>query len=458
MEEFTTNKNDRIIVIDSPCGFGKTSYAIQAINESSDDEKIIYITPYLTEVSRIIEQCPDKHFVQPNTGEGKGSKAKHLLLLVQQERNIVSTHALFMNISEELINALRLSNYTLYLDEVFETIGSYNISDDENKENDEEKESKDNRRKYNSEESEEIINKNDMNILLSTNLMNIDENYLVRWSSEDNTLSKYENLKNLSERRSLYLIDGGLLIWSFPVEVFREGIFTNIYILTYRFDSQIQALYYKYYDITYTKYCVFKNEDKYEIKIYNNIKEKEWKSKIKEKIHIIEDPKLNKIGDVYYDAQNRPYKSALSLNWYKNNKNSETMKKLSNNISNYYRHHTSNKSVLKLWTCFKSYKSIIKGKNLSDDSWTAINVRATNEYRDKTLLCYPVNRFTNPFLNKFFAIKNIELNQDEYAVTEIIQWIWRSAIREMQDITIYIPSQRMRTLLKKFLNDENIYF
>ena len=449
MEEITKN-TDRIIVIDSPCGFGKTSYAIQAINESSEDEKIIYITPFLIEVKRIIDSCPNKHFIQPNNREFHGSKSKHLLSLIQKGMNIVSTHALFMNISDELIDALRINNYTLYLDEVFETVGSYNISEEEY--------DKDNDKENNNWEKNEIINESDMKVLLSTNLMNIDENYLVKWNSEENTLSKYENLKNLSERKSLYFIDNKILIWSFPVEVFREGVFNKIYIMTYLFDSQIQSVYYKYFDIPYVKYSVYKNNDKYEIEIYNDTKEKEWKSKIKDKIHIIEDPKLNKIGDVYYDAQNHPYKSALSVTWFKNNKKTDIIKKLKNNINNYYKHHTANKTSLKMWTCFKMNVKSLKDKNLTEKQWSAINLRATNDYRERTLLCYPINRFTNPFINKFFSKRNLELNQDQYALSELIQWIWRSAIREMQDITIYIPSQRMRTLLIQFLNDETVEF
>jgi hypothetical protein len=456
MEE---NKN-RIIVIDSPCGFGKTSYAIQAINESTEDEKIIYITPFLAEVKRIIDSCPNKYFVQPNNREFHGSKSKHLLSLIQKGINIVSTHALFMNISDELIDALRINNYTLYLDEVFETVGSYNISEEEDNDNDKENKYKENNNNW---EKNEIINENDMKVLLSTNLMNIDENYLVKWNSEENTLSKYENLKNLSERKSLYFIDNKILIWSFPVEVFREGVFNKIYIMTYLFDSQIQSVYYKYFDIPYTKYSVYKNNDRYEndryeIEIYNGIKEKEWKSKIKDKIHIIEDVKLNKIGDVYYDAQNHPYKSALSVTWFKNNRKTDIIKKLKNNINNYYKHYTNNKTNIKMWTCFKMNLKSLKDKNLTEKQWSAINLRATNDYRERTLLCYPINRFTNPFINKFFSKRNLELNQEKYALSELIQWIWRSAIREMQDVTIYIPSQRMRTLLIQFLNDEPVEF
>lgn len=434
---------DRIIVIDSPPGFGKTEYSIQSINQSDDDEKIIFITPFLTEVDRIIRSCPSKHFVQPNAIEFGGNKSKHLLQLVLQGKNIVSTHALFMNISDDLIDALRMNGYTLYLDEVFEAIGIYNMAEDDWDES-------------------IVITKSDMKSLVNKEYVKIGDDYSVSWIDDDNMLSKYEDMRNLAERKSLFFVNEGFLLWSFPVEVFREGIFDKIFIMTYRFDSQIQALYYKYFDIPYVKYSVFKNDDgKYEIELFNDAKEKEWKKEIKEKITILDDAKLNRIGDIYYDAQNRPYKSALSVTWFKNNKerkNLDLFKKLSDNIVNYYRHHTNNKNDIKMWTCFKDYIPYLKNKNLPVKKLIAVNARATNDYRDKTLLCYPVNRYTNPYLNQFFTKRDMQINQDEYAVTELIQWIWRSAIRDKNEIIIYIPSQRMRTLLIRFLNDEKIEF
>lgn len=36
----------------------------------------------------------------------------------------------------------------------------------------------------------------------------------------------------------------------------------------------------------------------------------------------------------------------------------------------------------------------------------------------------------------------------------MVQFIWRSRIREGKEISLYIPSKRMRELLKEWLNDE----
>lgn len=46
-----------IKVIDSPCGSGKTEWAIKYINSLPADSKVLFVTPYLDEISRIIDSC-----------------------------------------------------------------------------------------------------------------------------------------------------------------------------------------------------------------------------------------------------------------------------------------------------------------------------------------------------------------------------------------------------------------
>ena len=44
------------------------------------------------------------------------------------------------------------------------------------------------------------------------------------------------------------------MVWLFPIETFNS--FRNIYILTYRFDLQLQKYYYDYYGLTYKYWSV----------------------------------------------------------------------------------------------------------------------------------------------------------------------------------------------------------
>ncbi len=60
----------------------------------------------------------------------------------------------------------------------------------------------------------------------------------------------------------------------------------------------------------------------------------------------------------------------------------------------------------------------------------------------------------NPYEKKFFTSKGVKVKENMYALSELIQWIWRSRIRDGQPINLYIPSKRMRTLLKDYLESE----
>ena len=55
-------------------------------------------------------------------------------------------------------------------------------------------------------------------------------------------------------------------------------------------------------------------------------------------------------------------------------------------------------------------------------------------------------------IKQFFIDKNVTIDEDTWALSELLQWIFRSAIREHKEINIYIPSERMRSLLLEWLN------
>ena len=52
---------------------------------------------------------------------------------------------------------------------------------------------------------------------------------------------------------------------------------------------------------------------------------------------------------------------------------------------------------------------------------------------------------------KFYAMHGITVDEDKYALSIMIQWIWRSAIRDGEKIYIYLPSSRMRRILTDWM-------
>lgn len=392
-------------VIDSIMGSGKSSYAIQKMNENNDN-KYIYITPYLDEVARIKNSCTSKKFYEPiNKGKGK-LESLHKLLL--KGNNIASTHALFRtstNVTQQLIKS---NDYILILDEVMNVIEQVHLK------------------------------KNDLEILLDEDLISIGEKGIVVWN--ENKLdfeSQYDYIKQMCLNKNLFLVNNALFLWTFPVDIFES--FKEVYIMTYLFDGQIQKYYYDLFDIEYEYKSVRKENGKYTICDYIDLKNQDI-SKFKNLINILDNEKMNSIGKGY----------ALSKTWFTKEENKPLIKQLKNNVHNYYINILKSKSKENLWTTFKDYKKSLSGKGYTK-AFISCNIRATNDYIDKFNLAYCCNIYFNPYVKKFFIDRGIKVNEDMFALSEELQWIWRSRIRIDKDINLYIPSERMRNLLKKWL-------
>jgi hypothetical protein len=139
---------------------------------------------------------------------------------------------------------------------------------------------------------------------------------------------------------------------------------------------------------------------------------------------------------------------ALSAGWYKNPRSLITV--LKNNLYNYTRNITKSKSGDVLWTCYKNAKEDLK-KGGGAKGFAPCNIRATNDYKERTTVAYCVNMFMRPVVKNYFVSLGVTVDEDGFALSEMIQFLWRSALREGKEIKLYIPSKRMRNLLKDWL-------
>lgn len=395
-------------IVNQMMGCGKTSAAINYINESDEDEKFFIITPYLDEVDRYKLSCKSKSFKQP-TWE-KGTKIESLKDLINKNSNIVSTHALFQKFDLELIDMCRARNYTLIMDEVANVVEEYPISDSDYK-------------------------------ILEKDFIYVDEDTnQIKWREDRQDYSgEFSDIKRLCNLGSLAYYSGSVMMWLFPIDVFNS--FRSIYIMTYMFEAQMQRYYYDYYRLQYEYYHVEGNSlDNF--RFYKGVAPDHYKYNYSDLVHILDNEKMNLIGDRSTD---------LSKTWFERNKKNVAMKQLQNNLTNFFRNIRNNKSNDNLWTTFKDYKKSIQGKGYTK-GFLALNMRATNEYRNRTSVAYIANRYMHPIVKNFFVKHNIDVDEDMYATSEMLQFIWRSAIRDGKEIWIYIPSIRMRNLLQKWLD------
>ena len=404
-----------INIVDAVCGAGKTSAAINMINSSDKEQRFLYITPYLDEVQRITQACKSKNFQQP---EMYGSKLNHIKYLFEKGVNIVSTHALFKNFDTETIELVRAMNYILVMDEVAEVVEPLNIS------------------------------KSDLQIVLQKT--EIQDNGLLRWTDLSYS-GELGNYRRLCELNAVFYHNNTALLYLFPVDCFKA--FRQVYILTYMFDAQVQRYYYDFYGAKF-KYIGVEGNNVEDYHFVNKINYDASK-KFTDLINIEQSINLNAVGDPDY---------SLSVSWYEKN-----IKSYSNclkaNLINFFINKTKTPSGKNLWTVFKDYKKQLQGKGYTK-SFLSCNARATNVYRDRTSIAYMCNIFFNPILKNFFEQKGVRVEEDKWALSELLQFLFRSAIRQGEPIKLYIPSKRMRRLLQRWIvgyydnkvnpDDENI--
>lgn len=402
-----------VFVVDSIMGKGKTSWAIQNIVLDNRNEKFLYVTPYLNETQRVLEQCK-KYGVEvyiPEAKKGKGSKAEHLKILMAQGKNIITTHALFDRIDNECLDIIKGKNYTLYLDEVHEVVKQHSLTD------------------------------KDLNLLLNSNYIEVKDDGKIEWISEDYE-GKFEEFRNLCNLGSLYLYAHQIFVWCFPISIFEA--MAKTYILTHHFEGQLQSSYYRFHNVEYKMKYVKKIQEKTDTQnvLYSLIDYKEEYDRkdieeIMDKIHIYE-------GNLNFDKG-----ISLSSTWFMK-ANKIILKSIKNNILNYFKNIVRGKSEENMWTTLKTAREQLKGDGYSK-GFVELNARATNKYKHKKNLAYVYNRYLNPIEAGFFKKYGIEVNEDLYALSELLQWTFRSAIREGKEINIYLPSERMRKLLKDYL-------
>lgn len=417
----------KITVVDSIMGSGKTSWSIEFINRSYETN-IMYITPFLDEVQRILRSV-NRGFYQPvNRGKGKQDDLRNL---VTNEKDIVSTHALFSLFDDNTRDVIKSRKYTLILDEAVNAVLGYNSY---------------------VQNSEDKLEKADIDYLFDTESITVDDEGFVHWNTEYKEGSKFKKVKELADADSLLYLNDTFMIWRLPPDTFNA--FEEVYILTYMFEATLMKYYFDFCGFSYCKKSISRDSGKYMLVDYY-IPDT---SRYRHLIHIYSG-KMN----YNYTGKDSNGKLAavkftnLSKTWFEDNqsakKRKNTIDQLKHNGENFINHKRKGNNKNSLWTAFKTgdeSNGMLRGKGYYR-SFIACNCRATNNYSDRYNLIYFLNRYTNTNIRRFFESNNIYIDEDKFALSELLQWLWRSAIRNGEEIWIYIPSKRMRYLLCEWL-------
>lgn len=406
-----------IRVIDSVMGSGKTKYMIKKMSKlvaPYDNTNIIYVTPFLTEVDRIIRECDDVKFQQPSDVTHR-SKTHSLLALIRSDANIVMSHSLFSLITQEIAHEISLRRYVLVLDEVMECVSEF-----------------------------KGITTSDLNMLRDTGYLLTDPvSRRLLWSKGQGEIykGKHEAVMRMVNNGKLALYGEDTVIQEFPAEFL--SVFREVYVLTYLFDGSPMSAYLAKHGYTYELLTLNKHEV---VSWSDHSDEAELKELLRSRLKIYEGSK-NDIG-TKVDRKN-----PLSLSWYERQAKShpDSLAKLKASTEDFFKKTAKTQALYNAWTVFSDFQSKTKGQRYTK-GFIPFNCRATNHYIEKRSLAYLCNVFPRPVISQYLDGKGIKFNKDLYALSEMLQWIWRSQIRRHDPIHLFIPSERMRNLLYLWLN------
>lgn len=402
-----------IKVCDAIMGSGKSQSAIEYMN-SHPETKFVYITPYLDEASRIAQACKGLSFVEPcdKLPEFHFKKLEHTRHLLLGGYNIATTHSAFRAYTMDMVEAIKKYEYTLIIDEAVDVFQEVKCSD------------------------------GDIQLLIDAGYIT-ESHGEYQHTGKEYTGTRLSDLCDMFKSNNLVVVDDGkrgpqYYYWAVPYDILCA--FSDVFVLTYLFESSEFKYFLDIHRLDYINIGIRRNDDQYQF-----VDEPEYipdyVSDIKNYLHIFYNDKLNRIGK---------NKNALSVNWLTTHKaERETLKK---NIYTFFRYHMKAKNDQIMWSTYNKKVHYLRGRGYSKQN-VEFNKKASNDYRDRTVLAYCVNLFPPPQKVHFFGKYGINYDSDGSALSTMVQWIWRSGIRDGRPIYIYIPSRRMRELLEAWLDN-----
>lgn len=405
-------------VCDAIMGSGKTSATISYIN-AHPEKRFVYVTPYLPEAARIKNGCPEAGFVEPSDKLPKYgfSKASHTLALIEEGRNIASTHQAMLYYTEETIKALKEKNYTVVIDEEVSVF-----------------------------QKDTTISFGDVTLAQEAGYIQevAPDEFCLTEKADSYRGGSFSHMFRVMRSRHLVLLKRGGKVsayyWIFPKQMFTD--LGEVIVLTYLFRKSEMDLFFHINGIVYAPIWIGRSLDGGYVFSDHQDYVPEYVSKLREMITIESSEKMNRIGKS---------KTALSMNWYQNNP--EEIDQLRKNICNYFIARAGYGTAAdRMCGTYKKHWGKLRGKGYWNSD-VAFSQKATNEFRDRTVLAYPVNLFASGEIVRYYCDHGETFDNDRYALSIMLQWIWRSAIRDGRPITLYIPSRRMRTLLINWIED-----
>ena len=402
-------------VLDGLMGSGKTTKILEWI-DNNPNEKFLFVSPLLSEVEeggRVTSSVNSVTFECPSVSEHE-TKSDHLLKLLENGVNIACTHSLYLAVKDEHLNLIEKMGYILIIDEevnVVDVIDGYS--------------------------------RDDYRWLYENKKIEVsDTDGMISWVcktdvGEDN---KYFKFKNLCDYQALYVTkrDSCMMVTHLPIKLMTSA--KRVVVLTYMFEGNMLH-----------KFLQLKGVEtvRFDEVVLNEVNGDE----IRNLVNLL--PLDKKVSQL-----------SLSSTWYED-ANEEQLKTVSRYISNIARkycgdftdlmytlpkkRHLSNRGNVNIVKPIKFYRKKIEGE--WSYNWIPVQMRATNDYKHKSVAIHCQNRFPLVAVSSYLSDYNCAIDVKVFALSEMVQWIWRSRIREGKPITLAIANKRMYNLFKSWLEE-----
>lgn len=406
-------------VIDRPCGYGKTT---ELINNLSPHDKYLIIVPYLTEVARVIEGAARNNVivVEPTKDQKGLSKRDHLLELVAQGKNICTTHAMYPRLSEAALER-SFEGYTIIIDEVVETVKPL---------------------------SQNPSNGSWEQLYVAKGFVQVDQNTgqvfpTQEWIDTHENISDSLSLEvyNAAKAGTLYVHNSNTLVWALPKQLLNAGKALRVY--TYLSKGSLMVSYLERVGIPYQIDSLPFVELKHLKQAQELITVKRLKNLTNLKFSysgqkVMPNGQAQKVAQTLNNLSNRDLKgvprsdiivTCIKEAWFDGARSHDDLLSSERNA--------------------KAGK-FAKGSGLFNTNWLPNTTRGSNRWSHCSHIVYLYDQFSSPSVKNWLGMSSSW--QDEYALSEAVQLIWRSRIRKGQPITVYFASDRMYNLFTDWLD------
>lgn len=401
-----------VTIVDYPCGLGKTNTLLSILKEKSE-LKVLVVVQTLSESDRIVSSLPKGRIYAPEKqGPNYSSKTEQLEQFAHQGVSIVITHRLYEKAGKIAIHG-GFGGYQVIIDEVPNTVSVIKSSLD-------------------------AVSFKEFYV--NTGYFSIEKDGHVLATPDG---AKEElRLKNALDETLIRKIKSRMIYYDGKknfIEVIPTALFTHTKKLTVLTFLSEGALFLRFLRKCGIEYKVLRS-----INANKNFKQLATKNLSIKTIKAINNIGLGYAKQTTYPIKSKEVKTirtALKNLKQRTLKNVELEKVIITCAKKNWYKKTKGVYDLNKPGIFSTDSRMFKGAN-----WIPNTTRGTNNYSHCAHAIYLYEQNVNPILLNWLNANNDQFKAD-FALTEMVQWIWRTRIRNGKPVDVYMPSSKMRTII-----------